>query len=293
MKVLLLGADTPLGYSLNAFFNPLKRHELVQVPLAATAWKRERQLKKLIKREQCDSIIDTRLISLIESPDKFGAAELERTDWLSGIARATDSHLLFLSSARVYSGQLQRPYKETDEPDAIDVSGRLLCEAEAILSDSQARVLTVRLGAIFSGRRSTRFTQLLDSIRERKPVLSSDQMRGNPVHTAEVARVVAGILDQVSVGAADTGLYHYCSLGDTGYYAFSEAVIACASQFDEFSTAREMLREIPEDEVTPFNRSLDCNRIRFQFGIQQLPWRDFVERAVRRYIDLLRAGEQK
>ena len=32
--------------------------------------------------------------------------------------------------------------------------------------------------------------------------------------------------------------------------------------------------------------SLDCAEIRHQFGIQQLSWREFVPRAVRRYIDL-------
>jgi len=32
--------------------------------------------------------------------------------------------------------------------------------------------------------------------------------------------------------------------------------------------------------------SLDCAEIRHQFGIQQLSWREFVPRAVKRYVDL-------
>ena len=32
--------------------------------------------------------------------------------------------------------------------------------------------------------------------------------------------------------------------------------------------------------------SLDCAQIRQQFGIQQLGWREFVPRAVQRYIEL-------
>jgi hypothetical protein len=60
--------------------------------------------------------------------------------------------------------------------------------------------------------------------------------------------------------------------------------VACASQFGRFANASEQLRE---DRTMPLvNRSLECTAIRHQFGIQQRPWRDFVERAVRRYIEL-------
>jgi dTDP-4-dehydrorhamnose reductase len=37
---------------------------------------------------------------------------------------------------------------------------------------------------------------------------------------------------------------------------------------------------------SPTSLSLDCAEIRHQFGIQQLSWREFVPRAVRRYIEL-------
>jgi dTDP-4-dehydrorhamnose reductase len=36
----------------------------------------------------------------------------------------------------------------------------------------------------------------------------------------------------------------------------------------------------------PTSLSLDCAALRHQFGIQQLSWREFVPRAVRRYIEL-------
>ena len=94
------------------------------------------------------------------------------------------------------------------------------------------------------------------------------------------------MLDQLSVGAEPHGTYHYCSLGDTGYYTFVEAVVAIASQFDAFANARELLIDDTDSVQPVMNRSLDCTAIRHQFGIQQLSWRDFTERAVRRYIEL-------
>jgi hypothetical protein len=36
------------------------------------------------------------------------------------------------------------------------------------------------------------------------------------VHVGEVARVCMAILDQMSAGAPRHGVFHYCSLGETG-----------------------------------------------------------------------------
>lgn len=286
MRVLLLGADTPVGHSLGAFITPLRRHELVPVPLDATRWKRERLVKKALRRDPCDLVLDARLITLIEGRDPLGQPELERTRWLADLCARDGITHLHLSSCKVFSGHLGRPYRESDTPDAVDDVGRTLVEAERILLDTLEHSLILRLGKVFSGRGPTALSRLLDRLRRREPIRTSDSLRDSPVHTAEVARVVAGILDQISVGASNRGVYHYCSQGDTGYFAFTEAVVACASQFEAFRDARDALVEDTAEDLPAFNRALDCTLIRHEFGIQQLHWRDFIERAIRRYLEL-------
>lgn len=286
MRILLLGGDTPIGHSLRAFITPLQRHELVLVPLEAVRWKRERQVKKLLRQDGCDVVLDARFISLIEGRDQIGQPDLERTQWLANLCQKFGMQHFQLSSAKVYSGQLQRPYKETDVADAADTVGELLIAAEQILQSQLENSFILRVGKVFSGRSPVGMTRMLDAWRKGERLVVSDRFRDSPVHSAEVARVVAGIVDQIGVGAPSRGIYHYCSQGDTGYYAFAEAVIACASQFEVFANARDCLQESDNDEYLGFNRSLDCTAIRHEFGIQQLPWRDFIERAVRRYIEL-------
>ena len=51
MRILVLGLDSPLGYSLRSFAAPLMRHEIIGVEMDATRWRRERQVKKLIRRQ--------------------------------------------------------------------------------------------------------------------------------------------------------------------------------------------------------------------------------------------------
>ena len=284
MRILLLGSDTPIGYSLRAFVPPLQRHELVSVPLEATRWTRQRHAKKLLKNTDADLILDARLVSLIDRVDALEPADIERSQWLGDSAARLNCHYLLLSSSRVFSGDLNRPYRESDRVDASDELGGILIEAERQLRELVDSIFVLRLGWVFSGRGPSAFNRMLDRLRDGQNLRVSDNRRDCPVHSAEVARVAAGVIDQIEVGAPGRGLFHYGSQGDTGYFSFVEAAVACASQFARFGKSQDLLMEDPT--MPRANRSLDCTQIRHQFGIQQRPWRDFVERAVRRYIEL-------
>ena len=66
MRVLVFGNDTPVGYSLSAFANPLRRHELLGVSLDKTRWGRERQVRRLIRDTAPDVVLDTRIVTQID-----------------------------------------------------------------------------------------------------------------------------------------------------------------------------------------------------------------------------------
>jgi dTDP-4-dehydrorhamnose reductase len=90
----------------------------------------------------------------------------------------------------------------------------------------------------------------------------------------------------MGAGAPRSGVYHYSGIGEVNAYSFMEAVLANASQYQPFKDARELMELVTIEDEPATSLSLDCAVIRHQFGIQQLSWREFVPRAVRRYIDL-------
>ena len=286
MRILVLGLDSPLGFSLRSFAAPLMRHEIIGVDMDATRWRRERQVKKLIRRQPIDLILDARLVTQIDGVDPVGQPDLERTRWLAGLAAKDRIGYLFLSSARVFSGTLTRPYRESDQPDATDAVGKTLVEAEALLQDKLDEVFILRLGLMFGGRRPNPLARALDALSRGDKIKVSEQVRGSPVHVAEVARVIHGIIDQIGAGAPRAGIYHYSGIGEVNAYSFMEAVLANASQYQPFKDARELMELVTFEDEPATSLSLDCAAIRHQFGIQQLSWREFVPRAVRRYIDL-------
>ena len=286
MRILVLGLDSPLGFSLRSFAAPLMRHEIIGVDMDATRWRRERQVKKLIRRQPIDLILDARLVTQIDGVDPVGQPDLERTRWLAGLAAKDRIGYLFLSSARVFSGTLTRPYRESDQPDATDAVGKTLVEAEALLQDKLDEVFILRLGLMFGGRRPNPLARALDALSRGDKIKVSEQVRGSPVHVAEVARVIHGIIDQIGAGAPRAGIYHYSGIGEVNAYSFMEAVLANASQYKPFTEARDLLVLSADTDEPPSSLTLDCAAIRHQFGIQQLSWREFVQRAVQRYIEL-------
>jgi len=286
MRILVLGLDSPLGFSLRSFAAPLMRHEIIGVDMDATRWRRERQVKKLIRRQPIDLILDARLVTQIDGVDPVGQPDLERTRWLAGLAAKDRIGYLFLSSARVFSGTLTRPYRESDQPDATDAVGKTLVEAEALLQDKLDEVFILRLGLMFGGRRPNPLARALDALSRGDKIKVSEQVRGSPVHVAEVARVIHGIIDQIGAGAPRAGIYHYSGIGEVNAYSFMEAVLANASQYKPFTEARDLIVLSADTDEAPSSLTLDCAAIRHQFGIQQLSWREFVQRAVQRYIEL-------
>jgi dTDP-4-dehydrorhamnose reductase len=290
VRILVLGLDAPLGFSLRAFAAPLMRHEIIGVDMDATRWRRERQVKKLVRRESVDLILDARLATQIDGVDPVGQRDVERTQWLAGLAARDQIAYFFLSSARVFSGTLTRPYRETDQPDATDPVGRTLIEVEQLLSGALDEIFILRLGLMFGGRRPNPLARALDALARGDRLKVSEHARGSPVHVAEVARVIHGIIDQIGAGAPRKGLYHYSGIGEVNAYSFMETVLANASQYEPFKDARELMELTSDGASTGSSLSLDCAEIRHQFGIQQLSWREFVPRAVQRYIELYSEG---
>jgi dTDP-4-dehydrorhamnose reductase len=139
---------------------------------------------------------------------------------------------------------------------------------------------------MFGGRRPNPLARALDALARGDVVKVSEQVRGSPVHVAEVARVIHGIVDQLSAGAPCKGLYHYSGIGEVTAYSFMETVLANASQYSPFEGARDLMEGNLNEGSQKIGLSLDCAEIRHQFGIQQLSWREFVPRAVKRYVEL-------
>jgi dTDP-4-dehydrorhamnose reductase len=290
VRVLLIGVDSSLGTALQAQLMRWGRHEVETSTLSGGRWKSERQAKKAVRRAKPDMIVDLRMIAAADSGELIHDQDLERCHWLAKACQRNDISYLLTSSARVFSGLQERPYRELDEPENSETIGELLRQAEAHVRDTCEAHLILRLGPIFAPRGMNVLTHMLGRLREGGELVLDNHLRGCPVEASDAARVISALLDQFSAGAESWGTFHYCSSDATNCYEFAEVLLASASQFSEFGPAAVTLAAA-EDDRQPLNRSLDCGLIRNHFAIKQVPWRGYVADAVKTYFALAEEEE--
>ena len=280
MRVLVIGSDTQVGRSLQDFL--LRRgRQVVAVATADCRWKSERQTKKALVRASCEFVVDTRIAAAADGGRTIHELDLDRTGWIAKSCQKNKIAYLYLSTARIFSGDLDRLYTEDDYPDNEDSLGELLLTAESSIRDHCESHLILRLGPVFSHRGANFLTRMLRQIVEGDTLMLENRLRGAPVAASDAARVISGMLDQFSVGAQAWGIYHYCSSDPTTCYELGEVVFAVASQFSEVpSAAVELVRH--EESQLRLNWTLDCTRLRNTFAIKQNPWRGFIADTVKR-----------
>jgi dTDP-4-dehydrorhamnose reductase len=283
VHVVILGSDTPLGVALVEQLETLARHELTLMTLATCRWKSERQAKKSIVRAQADICVDLRIEAAGYGRMQIQDTDLKRTHWVAKACQRTGTAYLYVSSSRVFSGELDRPYVETDVPDNPETIGQMLAEAEQLVQGCE-RHLVLRLGPVFSYEGANLITQLLGPLQEGDSLIMDNNLRGSPVAAADGARVISGLLDQIGTGFEPWGIYHYGSSDTATYYEFAEALLAAASQFSEFSSSAVQL-EKESESMPPRNRTLECSKIRDVFAIRQLPWRSAIGDLVKYYFE--------
>ena len=282
MRVLLIGSDTSLGLALVDHLRRWGRHELEAVSSSTSRWKSERHAKKVVRRVRADIVVDARLQGAIDSGEIITELDVERSHWLAKACQRSGGSYFLLSTARVFAGDAGRAYREQDTPDNTETVGQLLAAAELTTRETCAQHVILRLGPVFAPSGVNVLSHMLAQLADGGKLVLDNQLRGCPVESADAARVVAGILDQLSAGAEAWGTYHYCSPDPTNCYEFAEALLASASQFSEFPADAVQLQPVQADAL-PRNRALQCGRIRSTFAIKQVPWRGFVADAVRQY----------
>ncbi|WP_439100453.1 sugar nucleotide-binding protein [Congregibacter sp.] len=284
MDVLLIGADNPVGMALQVVFAQWGRHRGLAVNTASARWRSERQAKKAARKDKPQAVVDLRLAWQVSTGEIPQPIDIERAHWLSKACEHSAIPYLLLSSDRVFAGQGTRSLREFDAPDAFDEPGFQIMETETRVIQAAPSAIVLRTGPLFASTDSNFLTRMLSRMSGERHATFDDQNVFTPVACADVARVLAAMLDQLSVGADARGVYHYSSGDRTTKYAFAEAALAAMSQYRDCGDIVISAKDKRPDESAE-TRFFDCSRLRDTFAIKQVPWRGFINATVRDYAE--------
>lgn len=196
------------------------------------------------------------------------------SDWI-GLLIENDIPVVLLSSAKVFI------YNEVGSLENDEMTGdRHFIDLEN-QTRQQIRHLILRVNQPFSLLMGDFAVQLLADARSEGTLKLDDLIRIAPTPAVDISQIIYALLQQIDCDESLWGTYHYCGVESTTEYAFAEALLAEARQYEDL--ANVTLEVLDDDECESSETILDSKLIKHTFGVQPKPWRQALSHLVRRY----------
>ncbi len=251
--------------------------------------------RRTIRAAQPDLIVNAAAYTQVDPAE----AEPELAMKINGLApgimaeEAAHAHaaLIHYSTDYVFSGSIQRPYREDDEPGPINTYGATKLAGEEAIAAVGAPHLILRTSWVFGARGKNFFSTMLELARDREELKVVDDQIGKPNWSRSIAEATVSILRCLATregkGIFDaireaSGIYHLCGEDDTSRFGFAEEIVALyrlrmaerelpplrVKRLTPVSTT-----EFPSPAQRPLYSVLSSEKLTQRFGVRLPSWR--------------------
>ncbi len=279
MTTVILGADSALGSELVTHLQA-REQTCVKIAIGDTALDKPRLLMNAFAVHKPEFVVNLACRELLASDDETDHKRAMRV--LKNVCRATrhyNAALIHVSDCDVFAGRRSGVYREHDRPDAEGDRVKRMVKAESYARRRVPRHILLRPGPLISAQGDNVFTRIISRMQKgERLAFSPDKLSLTPA--ADVARVIAAIIQQLDCGAEAWGVYHYCCKDATDLYGFAEAILAVGAQYGSLDTDKV---QITLNEGEGSHVILSCKQILSAFGIKQRTWRHSLPSIVTEY----------
>lgn len=281
-NLLLLGKCGQLGWELHRCLLPLGQVTALDAPEIDVS---DRQaVRRLVEELRPRVILNATAYTAVDraesEPELAQAVNGYAPGYLAEAAESVKAALIHVSTDYVFDGAKGAPYVETDVPHPLGAYGQSKLAGEQAILQVDGAFLILRTSWLYSLRRDSFVTKVLDwSRRQTSLRVVSDQV-GNPTWARPFAEVISQVL---AMGGRDpyawirerSGVYHLAGDGYASRLEWAQAILGCDPHPQE-QQAREILpartAEFPTPAQRPLFSALDCDRFSDTFGLRLPPW---------------------
>jgi dTDP-4-dehydrorhamnose reductase len=284
LRILILGKTGQLGWELNrtaSCLGTVITYDYPQVDFTQFG-----QLKSLVLETRPNLIFNAVAYTAVDraesEPDVAWAVNAGAAGVLAETARKIRAGLVHYSTDFVFDGKKGSAYHEDDTPHPLNVYGQSKLEGEQAVEAVGGAYLTLRTSWVYSTRRDSFVTKVLEWARQHETVrVVSDQV-GSPTWSRMLAEistfaVVRGGNDPLGWMQERKGLYHLGGNGSASRYEWAQAILANDPHPDEQRIKRlepSFTSEFPAPAVRPEMTPLACDKFEASFGLRLPNWRD-------------------
>jgi dTDP-4-dehydrorhamnose reductase len=201
---------------------------------------------------------------------------------LGEYARREGASLLTYSTDFVFDGAKGALYVEADPVNPLSAYARSKLAGETLLAELGAPSIVLRTAWVYSLRRKSFVSFMLELARKREELRIADDQVGSPTWCRDLARATVEVLDALGAdpgarAAEARGVYHAAGAGACSRYELATAALALDPRRGEHVVKRvERARaaDFAAPAARPLASPLDCTRLRDTFGVTLRPWKE-------------------
>ncbi len=283
MRILVLGKNGQLGWELIRTLGPLGQVVGLDLPdfdLSVPA-----SVRQVIREIYPDIIFNAGAYTQVDRAESEPEIAMAVNGTSPGIIAETAHEiraaLIHYSTDYVFDGTKGSSYLESDAPQPLNVYGITKLAGEHAVSSTDAAFLVFRTSWVYSMRRESFVSKVLDWARQnRRLQLVSDQV-SNPTWSRMLAEVSAQVLAESSADLYGWirerhGIYHLAGDGAASRFEWGREILSLDPRKDE-QVCQEILpaltSDFPSQAVRPLHSALNCELFISTFGLRLPDWR--------------------
>ena len=279
-NILVTGASGQLGACFKKISKNYSEFNFIFKSSSEADITNKPKLEKLFSEIKFDWVINCAAYTNVEKAEseeektfKINATGAKNLAEVCNENRAT---LVHFSTDYVFDGKAEKPYKETDKTNPINVYGASKLKGEQLIAEVLKEHFIFRTSWLYSEFGHNFYKTILRKIEEKAELNITTSQTGTPTNANDLAEFV---LEIIASEYKDFGLYHFSNLGEATWYDFAKAILEFTGNSEDIvlnkSNSFKTIAARPEYSV------LDKGKVEQQFSKQVLHWKVSLEKLIK------------
>ncbi len=290
MRILVIGKNSQLGQSINKLINENKYDdEFVFVGRGELDLSKEESIASYFDNNNFDVIVNCAAYTQVDKAEE----EMNLADQVNhlavkklvGVAKEQQAKLIHISTDYVFDGESDKPYKETDATNPINIYGETKLKGEQVVQEIMPiNAIIIRTSWLYSEYGNNFVDTMLRLGKERDELNVVNDQIGSPTYATNLAYVILEIIQNTGFKEVDqaTQIYHYSNKGEISWYEFAREVFKVAEI--ECKVKPMSTEQYPALANRPKNTVMNMDKIISNLNVSIFSWHDSLRACLYRLI---------